>query len=112
MINKSKKFNITIEKINSILNEIIYEINSSKTQLLFSHSITIKIDEELNRINFRLNENLLSSKEIRLEQQPFFNDIIKQLIEILNKMHFFNYHIRMLIINEKTNDIILELFII
>ena len=109
MINKSKKFNLIIEKINSTLNEIIYEINNSQTQLLFSHSITIKINHELKSINFHLNENLLPSKEIKLEQLHFFNDIIKKLIEILNKIHFFNYHIRMLIINEKTNEIFLQL---
>ena len=109
MINKSKKFQLIIEKINSTLNEIIYEINNFKTQLLFSHSVKITINQELKTINFHLNENLVSSKEIKLEQQHFFNDIMKQLIEILNKIHFFNYHIRMIITNEKTKEILLEI---
>ena len=110
MINKSKKINSLILKINSILNDIISEINKNlTTQLLYTHSLAIKINEELKTLNFYLNDKLLPSNEIKLEQQKYFTDILKNLNEILNKMHFFNYHIRMVIINDISKEIIFEL---
>ena len=90
MINKSKKFQLLILKINSILNEIISKINNNlKNQKLFCHTITIKINQELKSINFYLNEKLLPSNEIKILLN-YFNDVLKQLNEILNKIHFLN----------------------
>ena len=109
MINKSKKFQLLILKINSILNEIISKINNNlKNQKLFCHTITIKINQELKSLNFYLNEKLLPSNEIKILLN-YFNDVLKQLNEILNKIHFLNNHIRMIISDEKTNEILLEL---
>ena len=110
MFNKTKKFQLLILKINSALNKMILEINNnSKAQVLFNHSIDIKINQRLKAINFYLNDKHLSSYEIKIEPQNYFNEILKQLNEIINKLHFFNYHIRMVISNESTKEILLEL---
>ena len=109
MMNKSKKFQLLIVKINSVLNEIIFEINNNtKNHKLFCHTITIKINQNIKTLNFYLNEKLLPSNEIKI-QLNYFNDALKQLNEIINKMHFLNYHIRMIISDEKTNEILMEL---
>ena len=110
MINKGKKYKSLTLKIISILNDIISEINNNtKKQLLFSHSLTIKINPELKKFNFNINDTLLTQNEIIIQNSNYFNDILKQLNEVLNKMHFINYHIRMIILNEITNEILLEL---
>ena len=110
MLNKTKKFQLLIQKISSTLNEIISEINTnSKAQTLFNYSIDIKINQQMKTINFFVNDKLYPSNEIRIEQPNYINEILKQMNEIINKMHFFNYHIRMLISNEETKDILLEL---
>ena len=110
MINKAKKFQLLIQKITSILNDIILEINNnSKKQSLYCHSIIIKLNQENKTLNFYLNEKLLLENEIKIDQQNYLNEILKQLNEILNKMHFLNNHIRMIILDEKTNQNLLEL---
>ena len=109
MIKKTKKFQALILKINSNLNNIISEINNnSQKQILFNYTITIKLNQELKTLNFYLNEKLLPSNEIKIELN-YLNELLKQLNEILNKIHFYNYHIRIIILDEKTNDIFLEL---
>ena len=110
MINKTKKYKSLILKIISILNDIIADINNNtKKQLLFSHSLTIKINPESKALNFYMNDTFLSENEIKITNQNYFNDILKQLNEVLNKMHFINYHIRMIVLNEISNEILLEL---
>lgn len=110
MSNKPKRFQLIILKLNSTLNKIISEINNNmKSPALFSHSITIKINQEEFKLNFFLNEKHLPLEEIKLGQTNDFDDILKQLNEILNKMHFLNCHIRMIILDEKKNEILLEL---
>jgi hypothetical protein len=110
MINKTKKYKSLILKIISILNDIIADINNNaKKQLLFSHSLTIKINPESKTLNFYMNDTFLSENEIKITNQNYFNDILKQLNEVLNKMHFINYHIRMIVLNEISNEILLEL---
>ena len=96
-------------KINSTLNEIISEINKlSQKQTLFNHTITIKLNNDSKTLNFYLNDKYLSSNEIQIEPN-YLNDILKQLNEILNKIHFINYHIRIVLLDEKSNEILLEL---
>ena len=56
-----------------------------------------------------MNDTFLSENEIKITNQNYFNDILKQLNEVLNKMHFINYHIRMIVLNEISNEILLEL---
>ena len=52
MINKTKKFQLLVLKITSVLNDIISEINNnSKKQSLYSHSIIIKLNEENKTLN-------------------------------------------------------------
>ena len=110
MINKTKKFHLLIVKITSILNDIISEINNnSKKQSLYCHSIIIKLNQENNTLNFYINEKLLAENEIKIDQQNYLNEIVKQLNELLNKMHFLNNHIRMVISDDKTNQNLLEL---
>ena len=112
MINKTKKFQLLVLKITSVLNDIISEINNnSKKQSLYSHSITVKLNQENKTLNFYLNEKLLPDNEIKIDhpQPHYLNEVLKQLNEILNKMHFLNNHIRMIISDEKTNQNFLEL---
>ena len=110
MINKTKKFQALILKINSKLNEIVSEINNnSKKQALFSYSITIKVNQDSKVLNFYINEKLIPSNEIKIPVSNYFNDLLKELNEILNKIHFFNCHIRMSVSDEKTNEIFLEI---
>ena len=109
MIKKTKKFQSLVIKINSTLNEIISEINIlSQQQTLFNHTINIKLNNESKTLNFYLNDKHLPSNEIQIEPN-YLNDILKQLNEILNKVHFINYHIRIVLSDEKSNEILLEL---
>ena len=109
MIKKTKKFQSLVIKINSTLNEIISEINKiSQQQTLFNHTIDIKLNNESKTLNFYLNDKHLPSNEIQIEPN-YLNDILKQLNEILNKIHFINYHIRIVLLDEKSNEILLEL---
>lgn len=110
MNNKSKRFQQIILKLNSTLNKLISEINNNmKSQILFTHTISINLNQEEQIMNFFLNEKHLPSEEIKLGQTNYFKDVLKQLNEILNKMHFLNCHIRMIILDEKKNEIIFEL---
>ena len=109
-MNKTKKFKSTIMKIINQINVITSEINTKikKHQTLFVHTITIKINNEKKTLSFFLNSNLVPSSEIKLD--PLYTqDTLKQLNEVLNKVHFFNYHIRIIIMEEKTSMIYLEL---
>ena len=109
MIKKTKKFQSLVIKINSTLNEIISEINKmSQKQTLFNYTIVIKLNSESKTLNFYINDKYLTSNEIQIEPN-YLNDILKQLNEILNKIHFINYHIRIVLLDEKSNDILLEL---
>jgi len=109
MIKKTKKFQSLVIKINSTLNEIISEINKiSQQQTLFNHTIDIKLNNESKTLNFYLNDKHLPSNEIQIEPN-YLNDILKQLNEILNKIHFINYHISIVLLDEKSNEILLEL---
>lgn len=110
MINKTKKYQALILKINSTLNEIVSDINNNtKNQALFSYSITIKINQDSKTLNFYINEKLIPSNEIKIPVSNYFSVILKELNEILNKIHFLNCHIRMSVSDEKTNEIFLEL---
>jgi len=109
MLKKTKKFQSLVIKINSYLNEIISEINKiSQQQTLFNHTITIKLNSESKTLNFYLNDKHLPSNEIQIEPN-YLNDILKQLNEIMNKVHFINYHIRIVLLDEISNEILLEL---
>ena len=109
MIKKTKKFQSLVIKINSTLNEIIFEINKiSKQQALFNHTITIKLNSESKTLNFYFNDKFLPTNEIQIESN-YLNDILKQLNEIMNKIHFINYHIRIVLFDEKSNEILFEL---
>jgi len=109
MIKKTKKFQSLVFKINSSLNGIISEINKiSQQQTLFNHTITIKLNSESKTLNFYLNEKRLPLNEIQIEPN-YLNDILKQLNEIMNKVHFINYHIRIVLLDEISNEILLEL---
>ena len=109
-MNKTKKFKSTIMKIINQINVITSEINTKikKHQTLFVHTITIKINNEKKTLSFFLNSNLVPSSEIKLDPL-YIQDTLKQLNEVLNKVHFFNYHIRIIIMEEKTSLIYLEL---
>ena len=109
-MNKTKKFKSTIMKIINQINVITSEINTKikKHQTLFVHTITIKINNEKKTLSFFLNSNLIPSSEIKLDPL-YIQDTLKQLNEVLNKVHFFNYHIRIIIMEEKTSMIYLEL---
>ena len=109
-MNKTKKFKSTIMKIINQINVITSEINTKikKHQTLFVHTITIKINNEKKTLSFLLNSNLVPSSEIKLDPL-YIQDTLKQLNEVLNKVHFFNYHIRIIIMEEKTSMIYLEL---
>ena len=109
-MNKTKKFKSTIMKIINQINVITSEINTKikKHQTLFVHTITIKINNEKKTLSFFLNSNLVPSSEIKLDPL-YIQDTLKQLNEVLNKVHFFNYHIRIIIMEEKTSMIYLEL---
>ena len=109
-MNKTKKFKSTIMKIINQINVITSEINTKikKHQTLFVHTITIKINNEKKTLSFFLNSNLVPSTEIKLDPL-YIQDTLKQLNEVLNKVHFFNYHIRIIIMEEKTSMIYLEL---
>ena len=109
-MNKTKKFKSTIMKIINQINVITSEINTKikKHQTLFVHTITIKINNEKKTLSFFLNSNLAPSSEIKLDPL-YIQDTLKQLNEVLNKVHFFNYHIRIIIMEEKTSMIYLEL---
>ena len=97
-------------KIINQINVITSEINTKikKHQTLFVHTITIKINNEKKTLSFFLNSNLVPSSEIKLDPL-YIQDTLKQLNEVLNKVHFFNYHIRIIIMEEKTSMIYLEL---
>ena len=89
---------------------MILEINTKikKHQSLFVHTITIKFNSEKRTLNFYLNSTLIPSSEIKIDF-ICVQDILKQLNEIINKVHFFNYHIRIIISEEKTSLIYMEL---
>ena len=97
-------------KIINQINVITSEINTKikKHQTLFVHTLTIKINNEKKTLSFFLNSNLVPSSEIKLDPL-YIQDTLKQLNEVLNKVHFFNYHIRIIIMEEKTSMIYLEL---
>jgi len=109
-MNKTKKFKSIVTKIINQINHITSEINTQikKHQTLFVHTITIKINNEKKTLSFFLNSNLVPSSEIKLDTL-YIQDTLKQLNEVLNKVHFFNYHIRIIICEEKTSLIYLEL---
>ena len=108
--NKPKKFRSIITKIISQINTIVSEINTQikKHQTLFVHTIAIKLNSEKKALSFYLNSDLIPSWEIKIDP-IYLQDTLKQLNEILNKVHFFNYHIRIIICEEKTSLIYLEL---
>ena len=108
--NKPKKFRSIITKIISQINTIVSEINTQikKHQTLFVHTIAIKLNSEKKALSFFLNSDLIPSSEIKIDP-IYLQDTLKQLNEILNKVHFFNYHIRIIICEEKTSLIYLEL---
>ena len=110
MMNKPKKFKSIITKIINQLNNIVSEINSQikKKQTLFVHTITIKLNSEKKLLKFFLNSNFIPSSEIKLDP-IYMQDILKQINEIINKMHFFNYHIRIIILEEKSSLTYMEL---
>ena len=110
MMNKPKKFKSIIIKIINQLNNIVSEINSQikKKQTLFVHTITIKLNSEKKLLKFFLNSNLIPSSEIKLDP-IYMQDILKQINEIINKMHFFNYHIRIIILEEKSSLTYMEI---
>ena len=110
MMNKPKKFKSIITKIINQLNNIVSEINSQikKKQTLFVHTITIKLNSEKKLLKFFLNSNLIPSSEIKLDP-IYMQDILKQINEIINKMHFFNYHIRIIILEEKSSLTYMEI---
>ena len=93
-MNKPKKFKLIITKIIDKLNAIILEINNQikKQNTLFVHTITIKLNSDKKTLKFFLNSNLVPSSEIKIDS-IYFQDVLKKLNEILNKMHFFNFHI-------------------
>ena len=107
---KPKKFKSIITKIINEINIITGEINTQikKHQTLFVHTITIKINSEKKTLSFFLNSNLVPSSEIKLDP-IYIQDTLKQLNEVLNKVHFFNYHIRIIILEEKNSLMYLEL---
>ena len=109
-MNKTKKFKSIVTKIINQINHITSEINAQikKHQTLFVHTITIKINNEKKTLSFFLNSNLVPSSEIKLDTL-YIQDTLKQLNEVLNKVHFFNYHIRIIICEEKTSLTYLEL---
>ena len=109
-MNKTKKFKSIVTKIINQINHITSEINTQikKHQTLFVHTITIKINNEKKTLSFFLNSNLVPSSEIKLDTL-YIQDTLKQLNEVLNKVHFFNYHIRIIICEEKTSLTYLEL---
>ena len=110
MMNKSKKFRTIITKIVNQLNNMLSEINSQikKQHTLFVHTITVKLNSEKRTLNFFLNSNFVPSSEIKIDI-IYFQDTLKQLNEIINKIHFFNYHIRIVIMEEKSSMTYLEL---
>ena len=110
MMNKSKKFRTIITKITNQLNNMLSEINSQikKQHTLFVHTITVKLNSEKRTLNFFLNSNFVPSSEIKIDI-IYFQDVLKQLNEIINKIHFFNYHIRIVIMEEKSSMTYLEL---
>ena len=110
MINKSKKFKLLITKINDHINAVISEINSlsRKNKSLFVHTLIIKLNNEEKILKIFLNSNKKPSSEIKLDS-IYYQEILKQLNEIINKIHFFNYHTRIIICEEKDNQIYLEL---
>ena len=110
MMNKSKKFRTIITKITNQLNNLLSEINSQikKQHTLFVHTITVKLNSEKRTLNFFLNSNFVPSSEIKIDV-IYFQDTLKQLNEIINKIHFFNYHIRIVIMEEKSSMTYLEL---
>jgi len=110
MMNRSKKFRAIITKITNQINNILSEINSQikKQQTLFAHAITIKLNSEKKTLSFFLNSDFVPSSEIKIDS-IYFQDILKQLNEIVNKIHFFNYHIRIIIMEEKSSMTYLEL---
>ena len=110
MMNKSKKFRTIITKITNQLNNMLSEINSQikKQHTLFVHTITVKLNSEKRTLNFFLNSNFDPSSEIKIDV-IYFQDVLKQLNEIINKIHFFNYHIRIVIMEEKSSMTYLEL---
>ena len=110
MMNKSKKFRTIITKITNQLNNMLSEINSQikKQHTLFVHTITVKLNSEKRTLNFFLNSNFDPSSEIKIDV-IYFQDVLKQLNEIINKIHFFNYHIRIVIMEEKSSFTYLEL---
>ena len=110
MMNKSKKFRTIIIKIVNQLNNMLSEINSQikKQHTLFVHTITVKLNSEKRTLNFFLNSNFVPSSEIKIDI-IYFQDTLKQLNEIINKIHFFNYHIRIVIMEEKSSFTYLEL---
>ena len=110
MMNKSKKFRTIITKITNQLNNMLSEINSQikKQHTLFVHTITVKLNSEKRTLNFFLNSNFVPSSEIKIDI-IYFQDTLKQLNEIINKIHFFNYHIRIVIMEEKSSFTYLEL---
>ena len=103
MNNKSNRFKLIITKIIDQLNAIISEINTQlkKQNSLFVHTITIKLNTDKRTLNFFLNSNLVPSSEIKIDT-IYFQEILKKLNEVLNKMHFFNCHIRIIIIEEQS----------
>lgn len=110
MMNKSKKFRTIITKIVNQLNNILAEINTQikKQHTLFVHTITVKLNSEKRTLSFFLNSNFVPSSEIKIDV-IYFQDTLKQLNEIINKIHFFNYHIRIVIMEEKSSMTYLEL---
>ena len=110
MMNKSKKFRTIITKIVNQLNNLLAEINSQikKQHTLFVHTITVKLNSGKRTLNFFLNSNFVPSSEIKIDI-IYFQDTLKQLNEIINKIHFFNYHIRIVIMEEKSSMTYLEL---
>ena len=109
-MNRSKKFRTIITKITNQLNNMLSEINSQikKQHTLFAHTITVKLNSEKRTLNFFLNSNFVPSSEIKIDV-IYFQDTLKQLNEIINKIHFFNYHIRIVIMEEKSSMTYLEL---
>ena len=110
MNNKPKKFKLIITKIINQLNNIVSEINSLlKKQLsLFVHTIAIKLNSEKKVLKFFLNSKYVPSSEIKIEPL-YIQETLKQLNEILNKIHFFNYHIRIIVTEEKSSFNYMEL---
>ena len=110
MLNKSKKYKSLIIKLVDQLNNIISEINtlSKKNKALFAHTLLLKLNSKEKMLKFFLNTDINPISEMKVDA-IYFDQILRQLNEIINKIHFFNHHIRIIICEDKGNQIYLEL---